>query len=290
MRPLDVLRAVLVAVIWGLAFVATRIGLAEVSPPELTALRFALGAVPAVFRPRPPVSWSLLIMVGLTLFTGQFLFQFFGISRGMPPGLAAIVVRMQALFTILFAALALRERPSGRQCTGMALTLAGLAVIATTVGRDLTAIGLGLTLASAVSWGVANILVKRLGRVAMLDLVVWLSLVPVLPALLLSLWLDGSTGWTRAVGHMSWTGLAAIVYLGLIATVFAYAIWGDLLRRYPAAVVTPFALLTPFVAASASALAFGENFGSRRLGGMALVLLGLGVIVLSWGAPRRLSE
>ena len=44
MRPLDVLRAVLVAVIWGLAFVATRIGLDEVSPPELTALRFALAA------------------------------------------------------------------------------------------------------------------------------------------------------------------------------------------------------------------------------------------------------
>src|SRR5262245_6620139 len=135
MRPLDVLRAVLVAVIWGLAFVATRIGLDEVSPPELTALRFALAAVPVVFRPRPPVSWRLLILVGLTLFTGQFLFQFFGISRGMPPGLAAIVVQMQALFTIIFAALALREWPSRRQCTGMALALAGLAVIATTVGR-----------------------------------------------------------------------------------------------------------------------------------------------------------
>jgi O-acetylserine/cysteine efflux transporter len=101
-----------------------------------------------------------------------------------------------------------------------------------------------------VSWGIGNILVKRLGQVAVLDLVVWSSLVPILPALVLSLWLDGSTGLARTVAHMSWTGLAAVVYLGLIATVFACVIWGDLLRRYPAAVVTPFALLAPFVAAS----------------------------------------
>ena len=51
--------------------------------------------------------------VGLTLFLGQFLLQFFGIALGMPPGLAAIVVQTQALFTILFAALALGERPPG---------------------------------------------------------------------------------------------------------------------------------------------------------------------------------
>lgn len=58
-----------------------------------------------------------------------------------------------------------------------------------------------------------------------------------------------------------------------------YTIWGSLLRRYPAATVTPFALLIPFVAAYASSLAFGERFGPLRLAGMALVLLGLAVIV-----------
>jgi O-acetylserine/cysteine efflux transporter len=67
--------------------------------------------------------------------------------------------------------------------------------------------------------------------------------------------------------------------MGLVATVIGYAIWGSLLRRYPAATVTPFALLIPFVAAYASSLAFGERFGPLRLAGMALVLLGLVVIV-----------
>jgi O-acetylserine/cysteine efflux transporter len=70
--------------------------------------------------------------------------------------------------------------------------------------------------------------------------------------------------------------IGAVLYLGLVATVLAYAIWGYLLRRHPAARVTPFALL---VTAGASALVLGERFGSRRLLGMALVLAGLVIIV-----------
>ena len=110
-----VLLALAVAVIWGLAFVATRMALDVVSPPLLTALRFLVAAVPALWLPRPRVGWSALVAVGLTLYAGQFLLQFFGIALGMPPGLAAIVIHTQALFTILFAALLLGERPSCRR-------------------------------------------------------------------------------------------------------------------------------------------------------------------------------
>jgi O-acetylserine/cysteine efflux transporter len=73
-----------------------------------------------------------------------------------------------------------------------------------------------------------------------------------------------------------------------VSTTIAYAIWGGLLRRYPAAIVTPFALLVPFVGAAASALVFGERFGPLRLAGMALVLAGLAVIVVpSTTRPAR---
>ena len=90
-----------------------------------------------------------------------------------------------------------------------------------------------------------------------------------------------------ALARGSWLGCGAVLYLGLVATVLAYAIWGCLLRRYPAATVTPFALLVPFVAAYASSLAFGERFGPLRLAGMGLVLLGLAVIVAPSGAGAR---
>lgn len=85
-----------------------------------------------------------------------------------PRGLAAVVVQPQGLFTILFSALAVREWPTRRQWTGCALGAAGLLLVATTVGGDLTALGLLLSAISAMSWGVGNVLVKRLPPVDVL--------------------------------------------------------------------------------------------------------------------------
>ena len=283
MRPVHVGLALLVAVVWGLAFLATRIALDSFSAPELTAFRFLLAAVPAAFLPRPAVSWSGLVAIGATLFAGQFLFQFFAIAGGMPPGLASIVVQTQALFTIVFTALALGQWPSRREVAGGTVALGGLAVIGATIGEDLTVRGLVLTLSSAVSWGIGNVLLKREREVDMLDLVVWASLVPPVPALSLAFLLDGRALLT-SLGRASASAIAATLYLGLVATVAAYAVWGVLLRRHPAATAAPFALLVPFVAAVGSRLAFGERFGPARLAGMVLVLLGLAVIV---GAVSR---
>ena len=53
MKPADVCIAVLVAVIWGLAFVASRIALDEFSPELMTTLRFAIAAVPCLFVRKP---------------------------------------------------------------------------------------------------------------------------------------------------------------------------------------------------------------------------------------------
>jgi O-acetylserine/cysteine efflux transporter len=234
--------------------------------------------------PRPALAWSALVPVGLTLFAGQFLFQFAGIARGMPPGLASVIVQTQALFTIAFAALALGERPSAAQWAGSGVALAGLGLIGLGVGGDFSPAAFALTLVSPVSFGVGNVLLKRLGPADTASLVAWLSLVPPLPALALSLAVDGPLALPRALAAAPLTGLAAALFLGVVATTLAYALWGSLLRRYPAATVAPFALLVPLVGAASSALVFGERFGPLRLAGMALVLAG---VVLTLG--RRTS-
>jgi O-acetylserine/cysteine efflux transporter len=235
--------------------------------------------------PRPAVSWPRLIAIGATLFAGQFLLQFFAIAGGVPPGLASLLVQTQALFTIAFAAMALRERPTARQIAGVTMAFAGLVLIVLTIGQDLTLLGFGLAMGSAISWGIGNILLKGIGDVEMLPLVVWLSLVPPLPALALALMMDRPAGLVYDLSSASAAAVVSTLYLGVVATILAYAIWGQLLRRYPAATVTPFALLVPFVGAYSSALVFGERFGPLRLAGIA-------VIVVPWDrlAGRRGSR
>jgi O-acetylserine/cysteine efflux transporter len=283
MKPAHIGLGVLVAVVWGGAFVATRIGLDSFSPAQLTTLRFLIAALPALALPRPAIEWPTLVAVGLALFTGQFLLQFLGIQSGVPPGLASVLVQTQAFFTVAFAALAFGERPRPEHLAGLGLAAVGVALIALTTDADVRVGGLLLTLGSAVSWAVGNVLLKRVGPVAMPPLVAWLSLVPPLPAAAVSLLVEGP-GSVSAVSQASWASVGAAVYLGAVATVAAYAWWGALLRAYPAGLVAPFALLVPPIAALSSWLVLGERFGSLRLGGMACVLGGVVVAVAPW--PR----
>ena len=284
----EMVLAALTSVVWGLAFVATKLALDGFSASQLTALRFIIACLPVLFVPRPAIAFPSLVLIGLTLFTGQFLLLFFAFAAGMPPGLASVSQQLQVFFTVILAAIFLRDLPTLRQCVGMAVAFAGLALIALTVGGDLRPIALGLALAAALSWAVGNVLIKRHASVPIFPLVVWCSLVPPLPALFLSSLYDDRS-LVAALADASWLSIAAAIYLGTLTTIFGYAVWGRLLQRHSASVVAPFALLSPCTAILASAAIFGEAFSPLREAGMALILAGLVVIVVPghWLAKPR---
>jgi O-acetylserine/cysteine efflux transporter len=281
MKPSDVCLAVLVAVIWGLAFVASRWALDELSPALMTTLRFAIAAVPCLFVRRPNVPWPVLISISFWLFLGQFLAQSWGIAHGVPVGLASVIVQSQALFTVSFAALAFREIPTRLQMTGIGIAMIGLLMICGTVGFDFSAGAFAVLLISPVSFAIGNLLLRRAQDVPMFDLFAWLCLVPPLPLLALALAIDGPQATWHALWHLSSKGLVSILFIGAISTCVAYGLWGRLLRDYTAAQVVPFALLVPFVGAAASSVVFGETFGPLRLIGMITVIGGVAIMVLS---------
>lgn len=276
----DVALATIAAVIWGFGFIAIRFGLENFSPPQLTALRFIISCVPLVLLPRPRISLSKMIAIGLTLYTGQFLLLFFAFQQGVPPGLASVTQQLQAFFTVLLAACLFREWPTLRQCFGMGIAFCGLALIGLTIGGDLTWLGLALAVGAALSWSIGNILVKREGDVPMFPLMVWLSLIPPVPALFVSNLTSSSHSFFAALGVATWPSWLAVVYLAVFATILAFAIWGNLLLRYPAAMIAPFSLLTPCTGVLASAIIFHEVFSPVRYTGMALVVVGLLVVLV----------
>jgi O-acetylserine/cysteine efflux transporter len=280
MKPRDMALAALTSIIWGFAFVIYNFGLASFTPSQLVALRFLIAALPIIVVPRPRISWRLIVLIGLTLFTGQFLLLFLAFALGMPAGLASVTQQMQAFFTVLLAALFLGDRPGLRQLIGMAVAFAGLALVAGTTGTDLKLPVLALALSAALSWAIGNVLVKRTAGVPVFPLMVWCSLVPPLPALLFSRLVDHGPSFLQALSHASWTSLGVAVYLGTLASPIAYGIWGYLLRRYSTAVVAPFALLSPCTGVLGSALILGETFGTVRMAGMGLILGGLAVVLL----------
>src|SRR5215475_4560333 len=289
MKPADVFIAVLVAVIWGLAFVASRIALDEFSPELMTTLRFAIAAIPCLFVRKPDVSWPLLFAISFSLFLGQFLAQAFAIAHGVPVGLSSVIVQSQALFTIAFAALLFHERPTRMQTVGIAIATVGLLMICGTVGYDFSVAAFTVLMISPLSFAIGNLALRRAQHARMYDLFAWLCLAAAVPLFALTLVTNGPRQTWHALAHMSLTGLACMIFLGGISTCIAYWLWGRLLRDYPAAQVVPFALLVPFVGSAASSIVFGETFGPLRLAGMVAVIGGIAVMLLA-KRPRALPK
>ena len=274
------LLAVLVTIIWGLSFVVIKLGVGSTPPLLLAALRFLFAALPAAFFiPPPKTGWRSVVGYGVFLGVAQFGLLFAALAFGMPASLASLVMQAQVFFTILFAALLMGERPGPHQVLGGIVGFLGLALIA--VPR-LSGSGAGpflMTVAAAASWGVANIISKRAGRVDMLAFIVWSSLVAPLPLLGLSVWLDGPGRVMDALMGANLGTVLAVAYLAYPTTVFAFAVWAHLLSRHPAATVTPFALLVPVAGTIGSALILGEAMRPIEAVGGAVIVAGLALNV-----------
>ena len=278
----DGLLALLVVVVWGLNFVVIKVGLHNMPPLMLAGLRFMLVAFPAIFFvARPKIPLSLLLGYGLTISFGQFAFLFCAIKFGMPAGLASLVLQAQAFFTIILGAFVFGERLQGKQLAGITLAVFGVLVLieASLNGQHVALLGFCLTLAAALCWACGNIFNKKImqhaSRPPVMSLVVWSALIPIVPFLLASYLLDGSTAMKQSLVNIDLTTILSLVYLAFVATIVGYGIWGALLGRYETWRVAPLSLLVPVVGIASAALLLDEMLSALQLMGAVLIMAGL---------------
>lgn len=124
------LLAALVASLWGFNFVVIAWGMSGIPPLLFVAIRFSVVAAVALVIPRPQTGWKVVVGVGLFMCLGQFGLLYTSMALGLQPGLAALLLQAQVVFTIVIAAVALRERPTAMQVTGVVLGCLGLAIVA----------------------------------------------------------------------------------------------------------------------------------------------------------------
>lgn len=283
----DLLLALVVIVAWGLNFVVIKVGLDGLPPMLLGALRFILVAFPAVFFiRRPQLPWRWLIAYGSTISLGQFAFLFEAMHNGMPPGLASLVLQSQAFFTMIFAAVFLGERLRAASVFGLAVAAGGLAMIGSENGNHVPLLALALTLCGGACWAMGNIITRRFGKIDLVALVIWGALIPPLPFLGLSWYLEGPALIESSLLNIGLNSILSLIYLAAIATMLGYGLWSRLLSRYPAGKVAPFSLLVPVVGLTSSAWLLDERLSAIQCWGGLLVMLGLLINVFG---PRLLS-
>ena len=276
-----------VVAVWGTNFAVIKLALAQMPPLLFATLRFVAVILPAIFLvARPAVPWRNLASYGLLIGVGQFGLMFIAMNGHISPGLASLVVQTQVFFTIGLAMWLSGERAHPVQGVSLALAAGGIGVILLHTDGSATPLGLVLMLLAALSWAGGNIVSRQAGRVNMLAYVVWSSAFAVPPLVVLTLWQEGWTPVRTALEHADAAAWAAVAWQAVGNSLFGYAAWGWLLARYPAATVTPMALLVPVFGMGASAFWLGESLPGWKLLAAALVMGGLALNLL-WPHLRR---
>jgi O-acetylserine/cysteine efflux transporter len=272
--------ALLVVAIWGFNFVIIKLSV-EALPPILAAgLRFVAAALPAVLFIRPPkAAWWLVVAFGLSLGFALYGFLNLALAWGMSAGLSSLVLQTQAFFTMALAFVLLGERPTRFQVIGAVIAFGGIGVIALERLSATALLPLGMTLMAALSWGLANVLTRKAGRVNALAFTVWGSLAAPLPLIGLSLLVEGPEVVLAALAGFGWQEAGLIAFLAYPATLLGGAIWSWLLGRHPASTVAPFTLLVPITGLLSGYLVLGETVTPIEIGGAVLVIAGLVVTV-----------
>lgn len=283
--------ALLVVAIWGFNFVVIKMSVEALPPLLAAALRFAAAAFPAILFIRPPKApFWLVVGVGMSVSVALYAFLNLALAWGMPAGLSSLVLQTQAFFTMAMAFLLLGERPSRFQIGGAAIAFIGIGVIALERFEGTGILPLLLVLMAALSWGLANVLTKKAGRVNALALTVWGALAAPVPLFGLSLLTDGWPAIATALVGFSWQDAALIAFLAYPATLLGGGIWNWLLARHPASVVAPFTLLVPITGLLSGYLILGETISAVEILGGLLVIAGLVVTLRGRVVPRITAD
>lgn len=209
----------------------------------------------------------------------------------MAAGRAAILAYTMPLWAALFAWAYLGERLTAIRICGLALGLAGMALL---IGAELAVVqaaplgALGM-LGAAVSWGAGTVAYKShrwsTGTAALTGWQMAVGGVPVL----IGFFFLGHIPDPVEVPWSAWIGLA---YSATIPMVLCHWAWFRLVELLPASVAAISTLLIPVIGVLSSAPLLGEPIGAREILALGLVVAALTVVLVLPGRfnPRKSAK
>lgn len=286
-------RLVLLAGIWGWSFLFIKVAVAGMTPTTVAGIRVALGAAVllAVVRarrlslPRDPRWWRHFAVVALTGSAAPFSLLAWG-EQHISSALAAVLNASTPLFAALFASVLLRERLRPLQVAGLALGLAGVAVVAGLGGEDITGSGLGgkaAAVAAAVGYGISLTYTRR--HLTSLPPLVAAAGQLVMATVLLAPLAVLTT--VRQGVSITPTRVLAVGLLGVFGTGLAYVMVYRLIADLGSTKASVVTYLVPVVAVAVGVLFLGEDFSFRLVVGGGVVIAGIALLNLGGRVPWR---
>lgn len=271
------------ALIWGASFLFIKIGVEQLPPTMLVALRlgFSVLTMAIIIAARPSLAagwrryWRLGVVVGIVNNIIPFTLISWGEIR-IASGVTSILNATTPLFTVLLANWwpdSARESLTRERVAGVALGFVGVSVlvgpsILSVTGSSGRIIGELAVLIAAASYAVGALLIRRFGGTAMLVGPITMQT----SALIMMIPIALATGIPAQVPSAK--AFAAVAALGVLGTAIAYLLYFWLIRNLGATRASIVTYLLPCTALIWGALFLSETISWNALVGLALVLLG----------------
>ena len=276
----------LIDVLWAVNIVAVKVAVDAVQPLTANMLRYAIVLVCCL----PWLRWlpgRMPLMLGTGLVAGAAFMGLGGLSYSVATNVSALAIAGQlgVPFSLLLAILFYRERIRWVRMTGIALSFAGVAVMAFDPRIFDERLGLALTVGAALCWATGNLLFRKLQGVHVLNLQGWLALVSV-PVLAAAATVFEPHAFARlgAVPLHVWAWLG---YSAIGSSIVGHGGMAYLFQRYPVSVVAPLTLPTPLLSVIVGVAVFRTPVGLPLVAGGLLTLAGIAIITLRTAAARE---
>ena len=290
-RALNIVGFVLLCIIWGSTWLVIKVGYGGLGPFNVAGVRFAVAAaillvvVPIVGArwPRGRAEWTLVIVVGVLLFLGDYGLIYWA-EQYIDSGLTAILFGTFPLLTMAFAHVYIPgERLTRRTLVGgVAASLGVVSLFGDRVHFDASnAWPMAAVVGAAACAAASNVATKRHGA-AIHSAALNASSMLIGAVLLLALSWSTGGGVSIPSDARSW---AAVGYLAVVGSVIAFLIYFSLLKTWKATTLSFFGVFTPAVALLLGALVLHERLTVWSVAGAALILSGVSAALTTSRAP-----
>jgi drug/metabolite transporter (DMT)-like permease len=268
-------------VIWGSTYLGIRFALESYPPFLLAGMRF-LGAGLAMYAflrlrgVRPPTrrQWRNAAVTGVLLLLGGNGLVCFA-EQSVSSGIAAVAVASMPLFAAVFSGL-YGAWPNRRETVGLLVGFLGVVVLNLGSGLAGSRLGALALIVAAMSWAFGSVWSKRQDMPAGP-----MNTAAQMLCASVALLLVGFASGEHLPAHPTARATVAVVYLAVFGSIVAFSAYLYVLKHARPALATSYAYVNPPVAVLFGLLLAGEHVGPFDLAGMAIILVGVGVITLA---------
>lgn len=283
----DSLLLVLLMALWGFNFSVIKLGVNNIDPFLLTALRFSLAVLPLIFFVRRPnVPWRYLMTYGLTFGVGVWGLTTLSVGVGLSGGLASLLLDMSVISSLLVGRYLLKEHVTVSKVLGSLLALLGLGLIIWHQDGTVTPLGLALVLSASVFWSINGLIVKRSGTREVFAFNIWGMAFAPIPLFILALCVSGPSSVMQSIADINGSVLFSAAFQAYPTTLLGYWFWNKMIVKYSVSSVAPMTLLVPVFALIGGYIFFGESLDAVQAIAAVVILLGVAVSEIKLPARR----